>query len=43
MAKYIEIEDDIPMPEDTEFNKYPWFEMKVGQSFLVPGKQKKII
>ena len=34
-----EVESDIPMP--ASFSKYPWEDMKVGDSFFMPGTDDK--
>ena len=40
----IEIEDGIPIPPaEGRASKYPWDEINIGQSFLIPGRQKKLI
>ncbi len=40
----IEIEDGIPIPPGTgRASKYPWDGINVGQSFLIPGRQKKLL
>ncbi len=40
----IEIEDGIPVPPPAgRASKYPWDGIKVGQSFLIPGRQKKLL
>lgn len=40
----IEIEDGIPVPPpEGRALKYPWDRINIGQSFLVPGRQKKLL
>ncbi len=40
----IEIEDGIPIPPSAgRAGKYPWDGLCVGQSFLIPGRQKKLL
>jgi hypothetical protein len=34
--EHIKIERNIPPPESKRMTKYPWGEMKVGDSFLFP-------
>ena len=36
----VKIDKDIPMPQDKlgRKPKYPWMDMDVGDSFLLPGK-----
>lgn len=34
-----DIEQNIPIPTDKRRSPYPWQEMKVGDSFFVPGKK----
>jgi hypothetical protein len=36
----IKIDDNVPMPAGYYSIKYPWMEMEVGQSFLVPAETK---
>lgn len=38
--RLIRIERDVPMPDFQRAYKYPWKEMLVGDSFLVPNKSK---
>ncbi len=40
----IEIEDGIPVPPAAgRASKYPWDVVSVGQSFFIPGRQKKLL
>jgi hypothetical protein len=40
----IEIEDGILVPPPAgRALKYPWDRINIGQSFLVPGRQKKLL
>lgn len=32
----VKIEKNVPIPEDSKNNKYPWSKLKVGDSFLCP-------
>lgn len=35
----IKVEHGIPMPASRSIGRYPWAEMKVGDSFYAPGKK----
>lgn len=37
------IENDVPLPESATRQKYPFGELKVGESFVVPGVKSKQI
>lgn len=39
----IEIQKDIPLPEQKKRNFYPYKEMDVGESFLVPQGKIQIV
>ncbi len=40
----IEIEDGIPIPPSAgRASKYPWDGLGVGQSFLISGRQKRLL
>jgi hypothetical protein len=36
----IQIDKDVPMPKEVRYNKYPWLEMAVGDSFFIPDGTK---
>lgn len=41
--KPIKIQKNIPIPENRgRVNKYPWKDMKVGDSFLAPAKANSL-
>lgn len=45
MSEVIKLETDIPIPvrPKSSANKYPWGEMKVGDSFLIPRVNGEVI
>ena len=37
----IKIEKNVPMPTTPHFNKYPWLDMAIGDSFVFPEHLKR--